>query len=68
MLILPGFPKNHLSDCCMVYESRPNACREYLYTDRKRFIQILSLSHKDCETCLVVHEIFEGLKNSFPTP
>jgi len=47
---------------CMVYESRPRACREYPHTDRKRFYQILSLSHKNCETCPVVSEIFEALK------
>ena len=47
---------------CMVYENRPRACREYPHTDRKRFYQILSLSHKNCETCPVVYEIFEELK------
>jgi len=47
---------------CLVYESRPKACREYPHTDRKRFYQILSLSHKNCETCPVVFEIFEELK------
>lgn len=47
---------------CMVYESRPKACREYPHTDRKRFYQILQLSHKNCETCPVVFEIFEELK------
>lgn len=49
---------------CMVYESRPRACREYPHTDRKRFYQILTLSHKNCETCPVVYEIFEELKNT----
>lgn len=47
---------------CMVYESRPRACREYPHTDRKRFYQILNLSHKNCETCPVVFEIFEEMK------
>ncbi len=47
---------------CMVYESRPRACREYPHTDRKRFYQILSLSHKNCETCPVVYDIFEEMK------
>ena len=47
---------------CMVYESRPKACREYPHTDRKRFYQILNLSHKNCETCPVVYEIFEEMK------
>lgn len=47
---------------CMVYESRPKACREYPHTDRKRFYQILQLSHKNCETCPVVFEIFGELR------
>lgn len=47
---------------CAVYENRPKACREYPHTDRKRFYQILELSHKNCETCPVVYEIFEELK------
>lgn len=47
---------------CMVYENRPKACREYPHTDRKRFYQILTLSHKNCETCPVVYEIFEEMK------
>ena len=47
---------------CIVYENRPKACREYPHTDRKRFYQILELSHKNCETCPVVYDIFEELK------
>ncbi len=49
---------------CMVYESRPRACREYPHTDRKRFYQILNLTHKNCETCPVVHEIVEAMKKN----
>jgi Fe-S-cluster containining protein len=49
---------------CIVYESRPKACREYPHTDRKRFYQILDLSHKNCETCPVVFDIIEELKKS----
>ncbi len=47
---------------CMVYENRPKACREYPHTDRKKFYQLLPLSHKNCETCPVVYSIFEDLK------
>lgn len=49
---------------CMVYESRPKACREYPHTDRNRFIQIMDLSHRNCETCPVVFEIFDNLRKS----
>lgn len=48
---------------CMVYENRPRACREYPHTDRKRFYQILNLTQKNCETCPVVCDIVEELKN-----
>lgn len=47
---------------CIVYENRPKACREYPHTDRKRFYQVLSLSHKNCETCPVVFDILGELK------
>lgn len=47
---------------CLVYENRPKACREYPHTNRKRFYQILDLSHKNCETCPVVSDIFKELK------
>jgi len=47
---------------CMVYENRPKACREYPHTDRKRFYQILGLTHKNCETCPMVFEIIGELK------
>ncbi|NOR75977.1 MAG: YkgJ family cysteine cluster protein [Draconibacterium sp.] len=47
---------------CIVYENRPKACRDYPHTNRKRFYQILDLSHKNCETCPVVYDIFEELK------
>src|SRR5690554_3787758 len=52
-----------IDNYCMVYESRPKACREYPHTDRKKFVQILNLSHKNCETCPVVCEIFDHLNN-----
>lgn len=47
---------------CMVYESRPTACREYPHTNRKRFYQILDLSLKNTEICPAVADVFEGLK------
>ena len=47
---------------CMVYDQRPKACREYPHTDRKRFYQILNLTHKNIETCPAVYTIIENLK------
>ena len=49
---------------CLVYENRPKACRDYPHTDRKRFLQILNLSHKNCETCPVVFEVFTRLNKN----
>ncbi|WP_028980625.1 YkgJ family cysteine cluster protein [Sporocytophaga myxococcoides] len=47
---------------CLVYESRPTACREYPHTNRKRFRQILSLTLKNTQVCPAVYEIVERLK------
>ncbi|MFA9390026.1 MAG: YkgJ family cysteine cluster protein [Prolixibacteraceae bacterium] len=47
---------------CSVYENRPKACREYPHTDRRKMIQILDLTRKNCEYCPVVYEIVEELK------
>ena len=49
---------------CMVYEQRPKACRDYPHTNRKRFYQLLPLSHKNCETCPVVYHIVDDLVSS----
>jgi len=55
-------PFLQLDNSCSVYEQRPKACREYPHTDRKRFYQILDLTHKNCETCPVVFSIVDELK------
>jgi len=47
---------------CMVYASRPKACREYPHTDRKRFYQILDLTLKNTEVCPAVFDVVEKLK------
>ncbi|HAN17039.1 MAG: Fe-S oxidoreductase [Bacteroidetes bacterium GWC2_33_15] len=47
---------------CMVYESRPKACREYPHTDRKRFYQILDLTLKNTLVCPAAFDIVEKLK------
>jgi uncharacterized protein len=46
---------------CMVYASRPKACREYPHTDRKNIKAILSVCVKNTETCPAVFDIFEKL-------
>lgn len=47
---------------CMVYENRPNACREYPHTDRRKMHQILNLTAKNTLVCPAVLEIVERLK------
>jgi len=47
---------------CMVYESRPLACREYPLTNRKRFYQMLDLSITNTLICPAVASIFEELQ------
>jgi len=47
---------------CSVYEARPNACREYPHTDRKRMEQILDLTYRNTLVCPAVLEITERLK------
>ena len=50
---------------CMVYESRPAACREYPHTNRKRFYQILDLSLKNTEICPAVADVFKALREKY---
>jgi uncharacterized protein len=50
---------------CAVYEHRPNACREYPHTDRKRFYQILELTLNNTSVCPAVFQITEKLKMIF---
>ncbi|OFX85821.1 MAG: Fe-S oxidoreductase [Bacteroidetes bacterium GWF2_33_16] len=51
-----------LDNYCIVYESRPKACREYPHTDRKRFYQILDLTLKNTEVCPAAFDVVEKLK------
>lgn len=50
---------------CMVYDSRPTACREYPHTDRKRFYQIAELSYRNTLICPAVADIFKHLKSNY---
>ncbi len=47
---------------CMVYESRPKACREYPHTNRRRMKQILGITKKNIAVCPVVYKIVEQIK------
>ena len=47
---------------CMVYDHRPNACREYPHTDQRKFHQVLNITVKNTAICPAVYNIVERLK------
>ncbi len=47
---------------CIVYDSRPKACREYPHTDRKRMYQITNLTFKNTLICPAVSRIIDRMK------
>lgn len=49
---------------CSIYEVRPNACREYPHTNRKKMQQILNLTVKNAEICPAVVRILERINKS----
>jgi len=46
---------------CSVYEHRPQACREYPHTNRKRIHQIMQLNIENTSVCPAVATIFNKL-------
>lgn len=47
---------------CSIYEDRPNACREYPHTDRKKMAQIMDLTFKNTLVCPAVLKITDLVK------
>ena len=47
---------------CLIYADRPNACREYPHTNRKKMYQVLDLALKNTLVCPAVLEITRKLK------
>ena len=47
---------------CSVYESRPNACREYPHTDRRKMTQILDLAVTNTLICPAVGDIMKNIR------
>lgn len=47
---------------CQVYDVRPNACKEYPHTNRKKMSQILDLTFRNTLVCPAVLEITARLK------
>jgi uncharacterized protein len=47
---------------CRIYEDRPNACREYPHTNRKKIVQIMDLTFKNTLVCPAVLKVTEMVK------
>lgn len=47
---------------CTIYDIRPDACREFPHTNRRKMNQILPLTEKNSTMCPAVFEITELLK------
>lgn len=52
---------------CIVYESRPKACREYPHTDRKRMYQITELTFRNTLVCPAVSRMVNRLQAEYST-
>lgn len=50
---------------CFIYDVRPQACREYPHTDRKRMIQILDLTRKNMEICPAVSRVVRDVQKDY---
>ncbi|MGB1517773.1 MAG: YkgJ family cysteine cluster protein [Crocinitomicaceae bacterium] len=46
---------------CFIYDCRPQACKEYPHTDRKRMYQILNLTRRNMEICPAVSRIVQRM-------
>ncbi|MDB3906844.1 YkgJ family cysteine cluster protein [Crocinitomicaceae bacterium] len=51
---------------CFIYDIRPQACREYPHTDRKRMNQVLDLTLKNAEICPAVSKILGKVMIDLP--
>ena len=51
---------------CTIYDVRPKACNEYPHTNRRKFIQLTSLTLKNTAVCPAVYNIVEELKRKLP--
>ena len=50
---------------CSVYESRPNACREYPHTQQRQIYQKLNITYLNSMICPAVALVTEELKRHF---
>lgn len=62
--VLKSSPCAFLGDdnYCSVYEHRPQACREYPHTNRKRMFKIMDLTADNTLICPAVNDIVEKIR------
>lgn len=63
-LVLQEAPCTFLLDdnSCGIYDIRPQACRDYPHTDRKKIVQLLDLTKKNLDICPAVVRIVAKVK------
>lgn len=61
--VLKSSPCPFLADdnYCSVYDARPNACKEYPHTNRKKMFQILDITHTNMGVCPAVNDIVANI-------
>jgi len=52
---------------CLVYESRPRACREYPHTDGNQFVENLKLHAVNSKHCPAVFHVLQRIEKHFTT-
>lgn len=52
---------------CSVYEDRPQACREYPHTDRRKMAAILDLTYRNTLVCPAVERIVNRIRSVLQT-
>lgn len=53
-------------NACSIYSARPQACREYPHTNRKKLYQIASITLKNAEICPAVAPILDAMIAKLP--
>lgn len=48
-------------NACSIYDHRPQACREYPHTNRKKMYQLETITLKNAEICPAVQEILQSI-------
>jgi len=55
----------HDDNSCGIYDFRPQACRDYPHTDRKRIVSIIPLTLRNVEICPAVAKIAVQIPDKF---